>query len=1563
MFSIRYLLPFFLLLFLPFSNAVAVTAAPSVCVVTKTIQTNQWTQIGIPCEAPAGQNTVAAIFSDDITGIYDTDWILFSFNPTTNAYEKPALTDIVEVGKGYWVLSANQSATLDMPVGSQQVSTQSSTQCLFAAGCFEVSLVANPGAVQFQMLSSPFDNSVLGETLRLNSGLVTGLTLEESETDDIFANQLWSYNGTAYDEILNQIISPWTGFWVATLPTASNSPSAKLLIPSSNYELVFTNNPLHVTAGTTPDIFYDLLTANTNLVNSDGTTLYVPFLTFDNNVVDLTVVDSYLLPVNHYDTHNRLITKDITIIVDPGVVPDYQVLFSQNPLYVEVGSDIDDLYYIIEEGIPMVVDQYGDLVNDSYAISADYWVELGDLSVAGTHNIIYTYDDDFGRTYEATLEVIVGSTPANMTPIISTLFTVNAKVGNPKTINGSTFDNGNPISYDLDGYIVSYLWTEKGVVLSTEDTFEYTPETAGQHFLTLKIVDNEGAFTLGTKTVNVTEAPNTLPTANAGADAITGVNSPNPVILEGTGSDDEGPVTYQWSENGVALANGTDATLTYLPTMVGEHILTLTVTDNNGATASDTVNVKAVGLYSISLAFDERDIDQGVSQSLFEHLIFYRNGAIRDADGDFILYANTYLGEIDLDTVGSYPIELTYTDPYGRLVKSSPIDVRINAVVELNNPTGNPTDVTFDFGNPLYIALGEYDEIFDDVYYSYLQDQMHVVNDNGDEYTMNYQNDQSNYYIYYDDYYFGGDGVVLSQEGSYLVAIIVEKETYDEATNSYSYEIVVEKQLEVIVGDEDDDGNYNTVTSHVVSTTGDALAGVRVDIIQDGVLITEDVAFETDASGNDVVGMPSDSEYTFVYTKDGYATQVVPIKTPLNSLPLNLETTMIPREPAQTIPDTGGDTGTVTGISGSTVTIPSNGFVDPQENPVSIADGITVTITPVDISNPVGVAAFPGEFTGIPENTETQSSIVSYGTVEYVFRDSNGNELQLADDQEATIEIPLFVTTRQDGSTIVAGDSIALWSLDELTGIWTQEGTGTVVVSTASPTELALQAQVSHFTWWNADAVMDPSYANVSVTATEAGTALIKVRTTGANVAGWRSGNVNTVIPLGESALLAIPSGSEVCFWAEVSYISGGRTTTEESCTTVVPDGTESVNLVAQTGQESDMVDGITQNWLKLIGTDRRDSFGAVTTDATGNIIAVGEIGSQAASQIQPYERPSITKMDGAGNVIWSNVLTSSTEGYNAIEIDSNGDIYTVGSTKATYSQYADALISKYSSGGDLLWSKTISGANNNYSTGTNYFLDLAIDSLGNVYAVGFTKSADGDITDGNAGASDTLIVKFAPDGTKVWDKTFGSTSHDRYRAVIIDGDDSLYIAGSVQEVNADISGSSLGETDILLVKLGTDGVVIWHNIYGTASYDSPVDLAQSPNGNIIMIGEMNNNEFLMELDADGIVQWQTEYADGTGNRFNSVAIDSTGNINIVGSTAMLCTNEYGECSNGLMLKYDALGNLNNRGIIGGSGYDYLYGLTIKPDDSVIAVGSSRSNDGVFSQNNGRADSLILSYH
>ena len=109
------------------------------------------------------------------------------------------------------------------------------------------------------------------------------------------------------------------------------------------------------------------------------------------------------------------------------------------------------------------------------------------------------------------------------------------------------------------------------------------------------------------------------------------------------------------------------------------------------------------------------------------------------------------------------------------------------------------------------------------------------------------------------------------------------------------------------------------------------------------------------------------------------------------------------------------------------------------------------------------LGAFPGRFQGLRADA-SRPSLVSYGTVEFVLT-QGGAPLQLAPGRRASIDIPGFANVLLDGNAVKAGDVVPLWSLDETTGIWVQEGTGTVVASVDSPTGFALHAEVGHLSW------------------------------------------------------------------------------------------------------------------------------------------------------------------------------------------------------------------------------------------------------------------------------------------------------------------------------------------------------------------------------------------------------------------------------------------------------------------------------------------------------------------
>ncbi len=336
----------------------------------------------------------------------------------------------------------------------------------------------------------------------------------------------------------------------------------------------------------------------------------------------------------------------------------------------------------------------------------------------------------------------------------------------------------------------------------------------------------------------------------------------------------------------------------------------------------------------------------------------------------------------------------------------------------------------------------------------------------------------------------------------------------------------------------------STVNARVSTPAGEVLDGVSIVAIAADNSTTN---FTTGTDGRVNIELDVSQEYVLQFTKDGYANQVTPVKTPTENGAINLDITMVARGEVQTF--NAADGGVFNGDELAAVSIQPNSFVDANDELVT--GEIQVTITPVDVSNPSSLAAFPGEFTGTTNNGDTP--IISFGTVEYVFT-QNGEPVQLAEGVTADILIPIYIDTYQDGSPLQSGDTIPLWSLNEETGIWLQEGEGTVISpiqigdsSASSPTGLYLSAQVSHFTWWNCDVSMDAAQAIVTVTGSQAGTALIKA-TTNANI-GFRPDTVDTVTEIGvPTSPLFIPSNGEVCFIADVNYADGTSGTTQEVC-------------------------------------------------------------------------------------------------------------------------------------------------------------------------------------------------------------------------------------------------------------------------------------------------------------------------------------------------------------------------------------------------------------------------------
>ena len=127
-------------------------------------------------------------------------------------------------------------------------------------------------------------------------------------------------------------------------------------------------------------------------------------------------------------------------------------------------------------------------------------------------------------------------------------------------------------------------------------------------------------------TPNPTPVPNNAPSVDAGTDKSVTVNTQ--VDMNGTASDSDGTiVSYDWSEDGTTISDS--ANFSYTPTTVGDHELTLTVMDDDGATGTDTVIVTATEVNNAPTC-EDFTIDAGGVATHTEDLSTH----ISDADGD-----------------------------------------------------------------------------------------------------------------------------------------------------------------------------------------------------------------------------------------------------------------------------------------------------------------------------------------------------------------------------------------------------------------------------------------------------------------------------------------------------------------------------------------------------------------------------------------------------------------------------------------------------------------------------------------------------------------------------------------------------------------------------------------------------------------------------------------------------------------------------------------------------------------------------------------------------------------
>jgi PKD repeat protein len=141
---------------------------------------------------------------------------------------------------------------------------------------------------------------------------------------------------------------------------------------------------------------------------------------------------------------------------------------------------------------------------------------------------------------------------------------------------------------DSDGTVSSYIWDFGDGGTSKLQNPTHTYQKSGDYIVSLVVTDNDGS--IGQKEITINVRENIPPVAHASASKTSG-EEPLSVTFSGEGTDSDGTIaSYRWDFGNKQTSNEQNPTYVYHST--GTYTAKLTVTDDNGATATDEVQIE-----------------------------------------------------------------------------------------------------------------------------------------------------------------------------------------------------------------------------------------------------------------------------------------------------------------------------------------------------------------------------------------------------------------------------------------------------------------------------------------------------------------------------------------------------------------------------------------------------------------------------------------------------------------------------------------------------------------------------------------------------------------------------------------------------------------------------------------------------------------------------------------------------------------------------------------------------------------------------------------------------------
>src|SRR5438046_915685 len=314
---------------------------------------------------------------------------------------------------------------------------------------------------------------------------------------------------------------------------------------------------------------------------------------------------------------------------------------------------------------------------------------------------------------------------------------------------------------------------------------------------------------------------------------------------------------------------------------------------------------------------------------------------------------------------------------------------------------------------------------------------------------------------------------------------------------------------------------------------------------------------------------------------------------------------------------------------------------------------------------------------------------------------------------------------------------------------------------------------------------------------------------------------------------------------------------------------------VAAYDQNRPLVIDPTLVYATYLGSSGWDYGSGIAVDAAGSAYVTGSTSSAdfpTANALQAakagFQNAFVTKLNPTGSaLVYSTYLGGSGgDGGTGIAVDTAGNAYVTGSTRsidfptvnplqAAYGGDGDAFVSKLDAAGSaLLYSTYLGGSGSDAGCG------IAVDTCGNAYVTGETRSTDLPTTPGaiqtTYGGScmtcvgDAFVTKLDATGSALVYSTYlGGSSGDEGLGIAVDAAGSAYVTGGTGSADfpttAGAFQTTYGGGDAFVTKLNATGTALVYSTYlGGSRGDGGFGIAVDAAGSAYVTGSTNSTDF-----------------------------------------------------------------------------------------------------------------------